>query len=145
VTTTPSTFKNTGRLSSGAANSESWIVFPFKDVLFVNVRRTQDTGDKISTSEKNGWCPRYTPISVLGRLPNVNDVGYVCVYVPTDASHANAADLLQRLVKVGERKSFSVTSVNIPDSSAECLATFGIEATRSNAFSTAQFKPLSVH
>jgi hypothetical protein len=145
VTAIPSTVtKNADRTSSGAKNSEDWIVFPSKNQLFVHAQRTQEIDDKISTSERNGWCLQYTAILALGRLSDVNDMGYVCVYVPSDADPANIADLLKRLVKLGERKSFSVASMNVPHALAECLSTFGIERTASNKFSTAQFKPLLV-
>ncbi len=145
MTAIPSTVtKNADRPSSGAKNSEDWIVFPSKNQLFVHAQRTQETDDKISTSEKNGWCPQYTAILALGRLSDVNDMGFVCVYVPSDADPANIAHLLQRLVKVGEQKSFSVASMNVPHSLEECLSTFGTERTASNRFSTAQFKPLLV-
>lgn len=137
--------KKADELGLGVKNSEDWMVFPLKNQLFVHARRKQEIDDKISSSEKNGWCPQYAAILALGRLSDVNDMGYVCVYVPSDADPANIADLFKRLVKVGERKSFSVASRNVPHSLAECLSTFGIERTASNTFWRAQFKPLLVH
>jgi hypothetical protein len=145
VTEIPSTItKNAGQPSSTAKNSENWIVFPSKRQLFVRAQRNQEIDDKISISEKHGWWLQYTAILALGRLSDVNDMGFVCVYVPSDADPANIAHLLQRLVKVGERKSFSVVSMNVSHSLEECLSIFGTERTASNKFSTAQFKPLLV-
>jgi hypothetical protein len=134
--------KKADQVGSNTKNSEDWIVFPFKNQLFVHAQRDQEIDDKIFTSEKNGWCPQYTAILALGRLSDLNDMGFVYVYVTSDADPANVAHLLQRFVKVGERKSFGVASINVPHSLEECLSTFGIERNASNKFSTAQFKPL---
>jgi hypothetical protein len=136
--------KKADQLGSNAKNSEDWMVFPFKNQLFIYAKRNQEIDDKISTFKKSGWCLQSAAILALGRLSDVNNMGFVCVYVPSDADPANIAHLLQRIVKMGERKSFSVASMNVPHSLEECLSTFGIERTGSNKFWTAQFKPLLV-
>jgi len=131
--------ENTGQPNSGAENYENWIVFPSKQQLFVHAQRNQEIDDKITISEKSGWWSQYAAISALGRLSDVNDMGFVCVYLP---SEADSTRLLQGLVKVSERKSFSVISMQVPLSLDECLSIFGAERTASNKFPTAQFKPI---
>jgi hypothetical protein len=127
--------KKADQLGSNTKNSEDWLVFPFKTQLFVHAQRYQEVDGKIYTTEKNGWCLQSTAISALGRLSNVNDMALLCVYVPSDADTADIARrLLQPLVKVGERKSFSVASINVPHSLEECLSTFGTERTASKPF-----------
>jgi hypothetical protein len=137
--------KKADQVGSNTKNSEDWIVIPSKNQLFVHAQRDREVDDKTSTTARNGWCLQSTAIQVLARLPVTNDMGFVCVYVPHDVDTANIADLLKRFAKVAERKSFTVASMNVPHSLEECLSTFGVEASTSNKFSTAQFKPLSVH
>lgn len=121
------------------------MVFPFKNQLFIHAQQDREVDDRIFTTARNGWCLQSTAIQVLARLPEANDMGFVCVYVPHDADMANIVYLLEQLEKAGKRKSFTVASMNVPHSLEECLSTFGVEASASNKFSTAQFKPLSVH
>jgi hypothetical protein len=137
--------KTADQLDSNVKDTEDWIVIPSKNQLFVHAQRDREVDDRISTTARNGWCLQSTVIQVLARLPDTNDMGFVCVYVPHDGDTANIAHLLEQLAKVAERKSFTIASMNVPHSLEECLSTFGQEASPSNKFSTAQFKPLSVH
>jgi hypothetical protein len=136
--------KKGDQLSSNAKHSENWMVIPLKDQLFVYAQREQEVDDRLSTTAKIGWCLQSTVVQVLARLPDANDMGLVCVYVPDDADTAKIARLLQELVKVAEPKSFNVTSMTVPYNVEECLLAFGVEASASNRFSAAQFKPVSV-
>jgi hypothetical protein len=143
MTDTSTTATNKSADTTGNSNSlESWIAIPFKDQVFLCALRERD--DDGVTIAKWGWCLQSTAIQVLARLPDANDMGLVCVYVPMDVETANVTDLLQRLTKVGGRKSFTVASMIVPKTAEDCLLTFGKEASQSNTFSSAQFKPVSV-
>jgi hypothetical protein len=142
----PSTvIKKDDQLGSNVKNTEDWIVIPSKNQLFVHAQRDREVDERISTSARNGWCLQSTAVQVLARLSDTNDMGFVCIFVPSDVDLANVEDFLRQLTKVAKRKSFSVTSMTLPNSLEDCLSIFGVEANTSNKFSTAQFKPLSVH
>jgi hypothetical protein len=128
--------------TGNSKSSESWIAIPFKDQVFLYALRERD--DDGATVAKWGWCLQSTAVQVLARLPDANEMGVLCVYVPMDVETANVTDLLQRLTKVGRRKSFTVASMIVPKTAEDCLLTFGKEASQSNRFSATQFKPVSV-
>jgi hypothetical protein len=132
-------------LSPNSKNSENWTVIPSKDQVFIYAFREQEADQGLSTCEKSGWCLQSTAVQALARLPDLNEVGFVCVYIPTDAETAKIQHLVQQLIKVGKRKSFTVASMIAPLTAQECFSAFGPEANTSNKFATAVFRPVSVY